>query len=64
MYDPKNYKWRSSINYRQHPEKYLVGKGEEGVLLCEPYKSEILPFWKFRSPKLLKKVAVKYIAYF
>ncbi|MCC5624981.1 DUF4385 family protein, partial [Nostoc sp. CHAB 5715] len=31
-----------NINFRHHPELYRVGKGEQGVLLVEPYKSEIL----------------------
>jgi len=38
-----------SIDFREHPELYRVGKGEQGVLLVEPYKSEILPHWKFRT---------------
>jgi hypothetical protein len=32
-----------TINFRSSPELYRVGKGEQGVLLVEPYKSEILP---------------------
>ena len=32
-------------------------KGEQGVLLVEPYKSEILPFWKFKTPADAKKSA-------
>ena len=40
------------INFRKHPELYRVGKGEQGVLLVEPYKSEILPFWKFKTPSI------------
>lgn len=35
------------INFRQRPELYRIGRGEQGVLLVEPYKSEILPHWKF-----------------
>ena len=35
------------IDFRQHPELYRVGRGEQGVLLVEPYKSEILPHWRF-----------------
>jgi hypothetical protein len=31
------------INFRDQPELYRVGRGEQGVLLVEPYKSEILP---------------------
>jgi hypothetical protein len=39
----------ANISFRQHPELYRVGKGEQGVLLVEPYKSEILPHWRFKS---------------
>lgn len=38
-------------DFRQFPELYQVGKGEQGVLLVEPYKSEILPHWRFRTPE-------------
>jgi hypothetical protein len=37
------------IDFRKHPEKYVVGKGEQGVLIAEPYKSEILPHWRFKD---------------
>ena len=43
MHDP-------NINYRKNPEKYRIGPGEKGVLTVEPYKSEILPHWKFKTP--------------
>lgn len=36
------------IDYREHPELYKVARGEQGVLTVEPYKSEILPHWRFR----------------
>lgn len=39
----------SSIDFRQQPELYQVGRGEQGVLLVEPYKSEILPFWHYKD---------------
>jgi hypothetical protein len=51
----KNYPWSARIDYRLHSEKYLVGKGEQGVLICEPYKSEILPYWKFKTAAAAKK---------
>lgn len=38
------------IDFRKHPELYDIGKGEQGVLTAEPYKSEILPYWKFADP--------------
>ena len=39
------------LDLRQHPELYAIGKGEQGVLLVEPYKSEILPYWRFKDPE-------------
>lgn len=40
------------IDFRERPELYRIGKGEQGVLLVEPYKSEILPHWRFRTPEV------------
>ena len=42
----------ATIDFRRQPELYRIGKGEQGVLLVEPYKSEILPHWKFKTPQL------------
>ncbi len=39
----------NTIDFRQHPELYRIGKGEQGVLLVEPYKGEILPLWRFKT---------------
>lgn len=57
-------KFDYSLNYkmldlRQHPELYRTGLGEQGVLLVEPYKSEILPYWKFKTPVVAKQSADK-----
>ena len=46
-------------DFRKHPELYRIGKGEQGVLLVEPYKSEILPHWKFRTPTIARRSANK-----
>ncbi|MBW8309149.1 MAG: DUF4385 domain-containing protein [Candidatus Paracaedibacteraceae bacterium] len=54
-----SYPWKAPVDYRQNPEKYRVGKGEQGVLLCEPYKSEILPFWRFKNPEVAHESAAK-----
>ena len=43
------YAWKPDIDYRLHPEYYRVGKGEQGVLICEPYKSEIGQYWRFKT---------------
>lgn len=48
-----------TLNFRDNPWTYRVGKGEQGVLLVEPYKSELLPYWKFRTPKEAKNSAGK-----
>ncbi len=40
------------ISFRESPELYQIGKGEQGVLLVQPYKNEILPHWKFKTPEL------------
>jgi hypothetical protein len=42
------------IDFRAHPELYKIGRGEQGVLIAEPYKSEILPHWKFATPEKAK----------
>ncbi|EAN8296029.1 DUF4385 domain-containing protein [Salmonella enterica] len=47
----------SSIDFRQQPELYQVERGEQGVLLVEPYKSEILPFWRYKDEASAMKSA-------
>src|SRR5688572_11823220 len=45
------------IDFRKQPSLYRTGKGEQGVLLVEPYKSELLPLWNFKTPALARKSA-------
>lgn len=52
------------IDFRQHPERYQVGRGEQGVLMVEPYKSEILPHWRFKTPAIADVSAKKIMALF
>jgi hypothetical protein len=49
----------SRTNFREHPELYCVGRGEQGVLLVEPYKSELLPHWRFKTPEAARASAAK-----
>ncbi|MGD6796357.1 DUF4385 domain-containing protein [Metabacillus indicus] len=42
-------------DFRKNPEKYRVGRGEQGVLLVEPYKGEILPHWRFKTPEIARE---------
>ena len=44
-----DYPWKTGIDYKKYPELYKVGKGEQGVLICEPYKSEIGQYWRFKN---------------
>lgn len=44
-----------NLDLRKNPELYRIGKGEQGVLLVEPYKSEILPHRWFKTPELAKE---------
>lgn len=44
----------ANIDFRKHPHLYRIGRGEQGVLLVEPYKSEILPHWRFKTPHLAR----------
>lgn len=48
-----------NINFREHPELYRVGRGEQGVLMVEPYKSEILQHWRFKTPEIAKESSEK-----
>lgn len=45
------------IDFRAHPDLYRIGRGEQGVLLVEPYKSEILPYWRFKTPEIARTSA-------
>jgi len=33
------------IDFREHPEAYRIGRGEEGAFKVQPYKNELLPLW-------------------
>lgn len=46
------------INFRESPDLYRVGIGEQGVLLVEPYKSELLPLWRFKTPQAARQSAL------
>jgi hypothetical protein len=46
------------IDFRREPERYRVGRGEQGVLIAEPYKSELLPLWRFKTPEIARASSV------
>jgi hypothetical protein len=39
----------AAIDFRKRPDLHRIGRGEQGVLLVEPYKSELLPHWTFKT---------------
>jgi hypothetical protein len=49
----------SRLDLRRRPDLDRIGRGEQGVLLVEPYKSEILPHWRFRTATEARKSAAR-----
>jgi Domain of unknown function (DUF4385) len=45
------------VNFRERPELYRIGRGEQGVLIAEPYKSELLPLWRFKTEAVARSSA-------
>lgn len=48
----------TGIDFRAHPKLYRIGIGEQGVLMAQPYKSEILPHWRFKTPEIAQESAL------
>ena len=53
-----------NLDLREEPHLYRVGKGEQGVLLVEPYKGEILPHWRFKTEPIARESSEKIYAMF
>lgn len=58
-FNKSTYAWKPDIDYRAHPELYRVGKGEQEVLICEPYKTQIGQFWRFKTVEIARKSSDK-----
>ncbi|MFB6281250.1 MAG: DUF4385 family protein [Haloferacaceae archaeon] len=37
------------VDFRERPEAYEVGRGEQGVFKVQPYKDELLPLWSIKT---------------
>ena len=48
-----------NLDLRKTPELYRVGKGEQGVLTVEPYRTEIVQHWRFRTPEIARESSAK-----
>jgi hypothetical protein len=44
-------------DFREHPDEYEIGRGEEGVFKVEPYKSELLPLWSYKDEESARESA-------
>ncbi len=55
------------IDLRQNPTCYVIGRGEYGLFHAEPYRSELLPHWAFRTPEVaaesIEKLRERFEAY-
>jgi len=58
-FEHDKYLWKPDIDYRENPHLYKVGRGQQGVLICQPYKSELHPHWRFKTPEEAQKSASK-----
>lgn len=63
-FDKASYPWKPGVDYRKTPQAYRVGKGEQGVLICEPYKGELSPHWRFKTPQIAQKSSAAIYAMF
>lgn len=52
-----------SLNFREHPELYRIGLGEQGVLLIRPYRDG-LPLWRFATLQLARNSAQQILKQF
>ena len=52
------------VDLRAEPQKYQIGRGEYGVFHAQPYKSELMPLWRFRIPDVARESAAALYAKF
>lgn len=45
----------SAVTDKSLRMSYRIGRGEQGVLTFEPYKSQLLPLWRFRTLPIAQK---------
>ena len=63
-FDEKSYKWKADVDYRKNPHLYHVGRGQQGLLSCEPYKSEICQHCRFKTPVVAQQSSQNILAMF
>ena len=60
-FEHDKYLWKPDIDYRENPHLYKIGRGQQGVLICQPYKSELHQYWRFKTPE--KHRSILYLRY-
>ncbi|KAF1985037.1 hypothetical protein K402DRAFT_464685 [Aulographum hederae CBS 113979] len=45
----------SAVTDKSLRMSYRIGRGEQGVLTFEPYKSSLLPLWRFRTVDIARQ---------
>lgn len=58
-FDSKKYSYNREVDYSKNPHLYRIGRGQQGVLICEPYKSQLYPIWRFRTEEVARESAEK-----
>lgn len=58
-FDSKKYPYSREVDYSKNPHLYRIGRGQQGVLICEPYKSQLYPIWRFRTEEIARESAEK-----
>ena len=46
-----------ALSNRSLRMSYRIARGEQGVLTFEPYKSMLLPLWRFKTPDIARRSA-------
>ena len=54
-FEHDKYYWKPDVDYKQNPLEYRIGRGQQGVLICQPYKNELYPLWRFKTPEKAKQ---------
>ena len=54
-FEHDKYHWKPDVDYKQNPLQYRIGRGQQGVLICQPYKNELYPLWRFKTPEKAKQ---------
>ena len=57
-------KWNPTTDYKRNPELYHIGRGQQGVLICEPYKSNICQHWRFKTVQEAESSSQKILSMF